>query len=350
MGQWGAVEPGPDGDALPGQILGALLAVHRRQEGQGARLVGTEEGMHPQLFQSRGAALHLAVLPAGDGIPPAQHIPHSRLQPRRPGDVHGAGLQPLRQQLRHIPAKRLAARAAEEQRGGLPGAQQQPGALGAQQPLVPRHGDKRRPQPVQFHRQGSGGLGRIQDKGDSPLPAHGRHLLHRQHIAEHVGHMGKHRRLRPGPKGPGEFLQGILPAEQPPSGDLQLGPQGIQGPHHCIVLEAGHRHPGPGPHQGADGDIQAMGAVGGQHHLLRAAAEKPGRRLPAAEHRPGPQLRRRVAAPARTGTAGHGPGHRPVYLRRLMEGGCAVVQINHSSISSKPPSPCRRYTLPMGSC
>ena len=162
--------------------------------------------------------------------------------------------------------------------------------------------------------------------------------------------MGEYRRLYPAVQGAAELLQRIVPVEEPPPGDLELRPQGVQRPHHRVVLKAGDRHLRPRRHQGMDGNVQPVGAAGGEHHLLRAAAEEFSRRLPAGEHRLRSLLRRRVSAPARTGAAAHGAFHRPVDALGLVEGGSAVIQVDHSAVSSSFPSSPRRYTLPMGSC
>ena len=56
-----------------------------------------------------------------------------------------------------------------------------------------------------------------------------------------------------------------------------------------------------GPHETADGDIQSVGAAGGEHHLFRAAGKQLRRRCPAVEHRPGRLHGGAVPAPARIG-------------------------------------------------
>ena len=280
---------------------------------------------------------------------PTEHIAHSGIQPCCPGHIDRPCLQPLRQHIRHIFPNGFAARAAEQQWGSLPPAQQQPRALGTQQPLVAGSGNKLRPQGIQLHRQRPSGLGCIQNKGHTLLPAQGSHFLHRQNIAEHVGHMGKYRRIRPGTEGTPKLLQGIVPVKQPPPRHLHLRPQGIQRAHHRIVFKPGHRHAASGLYQTANGNIQAMGAIGGEHHLLRAAVEKLPRRLPAGKHHLRPSLRRPIAAPPRAGTGAHRPLHRPVNSGRLMEGGGTIIQVNHSTSSSRPAFSRCQYTFPMGS-
>ena len=94
--------------------------------------------------------------------------------------------------------------------------------------------------------------------------------------------MGTHRRLRPlvqlRLKSGGHGLR----LKQRSPGHQQLRPQGMEGPGDGVVLIAGQGHPGPGPHQGLDGQIQAMGGTGGENHLLRGGhAKQSGGLLPA---------------------------------------------------------------------
>ena len=297
----------------------------------------------PHPLQPFGAALRLPVL---RGVNPVDshplQIPHPLGEPRRPGHILGSGLQPFRQKLRHIMADGFAARSAVEQRHRLPGAQQQSRPLGAKKSFVPRHGDEFRPQLPQPDWQRPGGLGRIQNEGHRRLPAELRQLLHRQDIAEDIGHMGKHRRLRAPAQRPAEAFQRILPVKELSSRHLHLRSPSIQRAHHRVVLKTGHHHPPPGANHAGDGDVQPMGAVHGQHHLLRAAVEQRPRRLPAVVDPLRRLFRRPVAAPAGVGAALHGLVHRPENSRRLSEGGCAVIQVDHSPISSRVPSPfCR---------
>ena len=157
--------------------------------------------------------------------------------------------------------------------------------------------------------------------------------------------MGKYRRVRP-LQGIFELGQGIIPVEQPPAGNAYPGIQGVQGAHHRVVLKARRNHRCPGLYQRPDGQIQSVGAGGGQHHLLRLAGKELSSRLPAVVHRfrrfHGPI----VAAPARIGAGAHGSFHRPVDGGWLVKGGGSIIQIDHTSTIF--PSPLWTYTRRMG--
>ena len=108
----------------------------------------------------------------------------------------------------------------------------------------------------------------------------------------------------------------------------------MEGPGDGIVLIAGQGHPGPGPHQGLDGQIQAMGGAGGENHLLRGGhAKQSGGLLPAGKGHAGCLHGRPVSAPSGTGQPADGPGGGDGHFRRLLQGGGRAVQIDHSSTS-----------------
>ena len=73
-----------------------------------------------------------------------------------------------------------------------------------------------------------------------------RQLLHRQHIAKHVGHMGKDRRYWLLTQGLVKGCQGVLPIKQLPARHCNPGSQGVKGAGDCVVLEARDHHPVPG--------------------------------------------------------------------------------------------------------
>ena len=207
----------------------------------------------------------------------------------------------------------------------------------AQQSLMPGHGDKIRPQGGKIHPQRSCRLGGVQNEGDAPLTAQRRHLSHRQNVAKYVGYMGKDRRVGPLQR-PVKGFQGIVPVEQPPPGYPDVRPQRVERAGHGVVLEARYNDPAAGPHETADGDIQPVGAAGGEHHLFRAAGKQLRRRCPAVEHRPGRLHGGAVPAPARIGADPHGFFRRPVHRRGLVKRGGPIVKINHVETSSKSPS------------
>ena len=147
---------------------------------------------------------------------------------------------------------------------------------------MPRHCYKIRPQCPKIHRQDSRRLCPVDHKWHAIGFAQPRHLLNRQNIAKYIGNMGKDRRRRSLFQRSLPSLQGIRPIKQPAAGNLHLGPSPMQRSNHCIVLKPGDHHPVARLHQGVDGDIQSMGAVCGQHHLLRLTGKEFSRHFPAA--------------------------------------------------------------------
>ena len=160
--------------------------------------------------------------------------------------------------------------------------------------------------------------------------------------------MGKHGSVHSRPQGLIKFLPRVLPVEQLPPRHLNLRAQGMKGPGHRVVFKAGYHHPAPRSDQRADGDVQAVGAVHGENHLLRPAAKQFRRRFPAAVDLLGSGHGRAVASPAGIGAGGHGPGHCPADGGGLREGGRTIVQINHISSSSNCPSSICKYTRRSG--
>ena len=183
----------------------------------------------------------------------------------------GAGLQTIRQGRGHLPVTGGASRAAQQQRPGGPfAAQQQPRPLGAVKPLVARHGDKGRPQLRQVQGQRPCRLGGVHQQRHTPAAAESGDLLQRLDAAEHVGHMVDDHRIRPGQNGPSEFLRHLLPPEGRRIHHRQAHLRyGVQGAADGVVLIAGDHHPAAGNHQRPDGDIQPVGSVHGEHHILR---------------------------------------------------------------------------------
>ena len=137
----------PDSNSQVPQRLGKFLAVMPGQEGNGARLMGA--GKHPaaQFFQSGGAGFRLKMLPPSDILHPFPlKIGQPLGQSRDSRHIQRPRLQPLRQIFRHILPDRIAAGAAHQQRLPFPAAEENSGALGTKEALMPRHGNKISPQ------------------------------------------------------------------------------------------------------------------------------------------------------------------------------------------------------------
>ena len=167
----------------------------------------------------------------------------------------------------------FAARTAVQQRLRQCAAQQQTCSLWPQKSLVTGHGYEIRPQILQRHRKTPGRLGRIHDERNTPLPAHGRHLLHRQDIAEYIGRMGKDRRIHPLPQRLFKTFQRIVPVEEFSTRHTKLHAQCVQRPCDRIVFKTRYHHAAARFHQRANGQIQSVGTVGREYHPLPMAIE-----------------------------------------------------------------------------
>ena len=167
------------------------------------------------------------------------------------------GFQPIRQEVRHILTDRHTAGSAFQQRCGLCpcAAQQHAGSLRAVKSLVARHGNKRRPKAFQIQRQDACGLGRVNDKGDSPPPADLRNDLHRLHKAEHVGNMIADHSVQTGADQQVKGLSHRLRAEQRSACHGHIGLKRRQRSGDGIVLIAGDQHSSPAGNQTFDGNI-----------------------------------------------------------------------------------------------
>ena len=232
----------------------------------------------------------------------------------------GPGLQPVRQKVRHLLAQGYAPRPTLQKGLRRPAAQQQAGALGAVQPLVPRHGNEGGPQLTQGKGQAAGRLGGIHDQGDPPAPAQGGDVLDGQDEAEHIGNMGAHRRPHLRGQRPAEGLQSGRPVKQGAVRHPHRHPRdGPERPGDCVVLITGDHHGVPRPDQGFDGQIQPVGGIESKDHLFRLRHIKEGGGLlPAGKG----GVRRRhsgpVSPPAWAGQMADGPGAGPGHLRRLL--------------------------------
>ena len=259
-------------------------------------------------------------------------------QPCNARHVVGAGLGHVRQEVRHLRQLGKAAGAALQERLRRPPAQQKPRALGTVEPLVPRHGDEGGVPCLEGHRQRAGRLGGIHNQRHTPGAADGRDARNRQDIAENVGDMGGDDGLGVGRDGAVKVRKGIRRVKELPPGHGDAGTQGMERPHHGIVLKARDHHLVSRGNQGFDGDIQAMGCVKSEDHLLRRRLKEASRRLPAGKGNLRGTPRRGVTASAKAGAGGHGLGHRAVHRRGLLERGGRRVEIDHGNTSfARPP-------------
>ena len=214
-----------------------------------------------------------------DAVKPGlAHIADALPETGDAADVMGAGLQPVRQVIRHGLGNAVRAGATAEQGAARPGTDQDAGTLGAKEPLMPRHGNKGRAQPFIVHLQNPRRLGGVNDEGNPLLPAQAGNVIDGQDIAEHVGDVGADRKLHPGQL----ILKGRQhggAVKQRSFRHMDFRPQGRQGPCDRIMLIAGDQDSGSFTGQAVDGNIQAVGGVQGKNDLLRGRDMEQLRRL-----------------------------------------------------------------------
>ena len=108
------------------------------------------------------------------------------------------------------------------------------------------------------------------------------HKSNVRHIAGEVGGMGAHHRLRLRPQQPLKVsvVQLSVPVRPDEVHRRALAAQAVEGPQHGVVLAVSGQHMVTGGEQTADGDVQGLGGVAGEHHPLRSgAAQQPGQLL-----------------------------------------------------------------------
>ncbi|MPN06103.1 hypothetical protein SDC9_153358 [bioreactor metagenome] len=243
------------------------------------------------------------------------------------------GLQPVRQKLRHFLLDGYAAGASLQQRTCLRlfAAEQNAGALRTIQPLVARHGDERRAQRRHIQRQDSGGLGCVDDEGYAPLPANGGNGLHRLHRSEDVGHVGADHRVHIRRDGLFKGLRRQVRPKQRGARHADVRRQRRQRPGDGVVLVPGDDDSPAVGNKAFDGDIQSVGSVHGEHHLLRLRYMKEFCQLRAAgKQRLGRLHGLRISAPPRRAHLPQGRFHRVTHRLRFLETGGRAVQIDHS--------------------
>ena len=201
------------------------------------------------------------------------------------------------------------------------------------------HCDKLRSQTPKLHRKHPRTLRGIHNKRYTVPFAHSRKGADRQDIPEHIGNMGKDHRVRTATQGAFEFRQGIIPIKEFSPRHFDLRSQRMKRPGHSIMLKTGDHYGSPRFYQCADGDIQAMGAIGSKYHLLRLAVKQRPSLFPTAVDCPCRRLRSPIAAPSRIGTALHRMKHRLLHTDRFVKGCGTIVQIDHNCRSSGCPFP-----------
>ena len=166
-----------------------------------------------------------------------------------------------------------------------------------------------------------------------------------QHISRQVGGMGADHGSGIG----AEQRRKVLAADAP----LPVGPdegqshalrlQRVQGAEDRVVLQIGGDGVIRRGEKPLDGDIQRHGGVGGEHHLLRAGTAQQLRQLsPCLKHRAGRLHGRAVGAPCGVARRQDGLRHRLRHLRRLVQRGGGVIQIDelfHQYISNTKQPP-----------
>ena len=113
---------------------------------------------------------------------------------------------------------------------------------------------------------------------------------------------------------------------------LRLQP--VQGTQDGIVLQIRGDHMVAGVQQAADGDIQCLGGIAGEYHMIRpGAVEKRRQLLPCAIDDPGGGKTAVMGAAGAVSQRGHGGHHRVDHRLGLSEGRGGVIQIDHGRIT-----------------
>ena len=202
---------------------------------------------------------------------------------------------------------------------------------------MPRHGDERRAQSAQADRQDSRRLRRIDNQRNAPRAAERRDLRKGQDISENVRDMRADRRLCFRRKQPGKRLERVGRVEQPRSGDLGFGAEVVQRPRDGVVLKTGDHNAVSRPHERADGDVQRVRGVHGEHDLLRLCIKHCRRLFPAGVDCVRCRHCGRVPAASRACKVRHGVPERLCDRGRLLKRGRAAVKIDHTRTSSIEP-------------
>ena len=138
-------------------------------------------------------------------------------------------------------------------------------------------------------------------------------------------------------KQPGKRLERAGRVEQPRSGDRGSGAEVVQRPRDGVVLKAGDHNAVSRPHERADGDVQRVRGVHGEHDLLRLRIKQRRRLFPA-----GVDCVRCRHCGCMTAASGackvrHGVPERLCDRGRLLKRGRAAVKIDHTRTSSIEP-------------
>ena len=276
-----------------------------------------------------------------------QQVVRRRVQPGDTVAVQRAGLQTGGVVLRLLPVEGVDAAAAPQQGADVhAGTDAQPaGTLRPHEPLVAGEAQYVHPQRGHVDRDRARRLGGVQNQQCAVGMGDLRDARYVQHISRQVGGMGAHHGSGVG----AEQRRKVLAADAP----LPVGPdegqshalrlQRIQGAQDGVVLQIG----GDGVIRRGEktlyGDIQRHGGVGGEHHLLRAGTAQQLRQLPPClEHRAGRLHGRTVGAPCGVARRQNGLRHRLRHLRRLVQRGGGVIQIDelfHQYISNTKQPP-----------
>ena len=267
------------------------------------------------------------------------HKAHPGFQSGDAGHVQRSGLQPIRQELRHLLLQRLAAGSAFKQRFCRMIAKQKTRPLRAVKPLMSWHGAKRRAQRTKIKRQHPGALRSVHDQRDCRTAAQRGYALDRQHIAEDIGRMRTDHSVRADSQKLLKCIQHCFRREQRRSCNHHLRAQGVKRPCHRIVLVPGNNDPFARSDQTFDRNIQRMRRAGGKDHLLFALrTEHLRRQAAAAEDHLLRRARLSVAAASRRAHRLHRPFNGFAHTGRLLKGGGCAVQIDHGATSrSFPP-------------
>ncbi len=185
--------------------------------------------------------------------------------------------------------------------------------------------------------QDSRRLGRVHDQLQAMSMGNGPHPADIHRVAREVGGMGADDGSGLWPDQPLKIA--VVDPSLPVSRDkaerhapLRLQP--VQGSQHGIMLQIRGDHMVAGVQQSADGDIQRLGGIAGEYHMIRpGAVEKRRQLLPCAIDDPGGGKTAVMGAAGAVSQRGHGGHHRVDHRLGLSEGRGGVIQIDHGRIT-----------------
>ena len=343
------MQPAPHRNAAGVQSIGDLPGVHALHHKAGdAHTVGIRVVEQPQAGEASHLATEALVEIRFVFVDLAAVAPGKADALQKSGNarqVQRTGFIPVGQQVGLEHALRGAAGAAHHQGFGVDTVAQRQNtrAVRPKQPLVAGHGYHVGTERLGADIQHTGGLGGVHQQGNAVFPADGAQPGNGLNDPGDIAGVAHHHQ---GGAGRDVFLQymGLQDAHavrrQHLEGDLPPGGVALEQAHHRVMLAVGAKHLIPLLQHAADGQVDGLGAVLGEHDALWLLhAQQAGGFLTAGLYHPSGLQGQAVTAPA--GIAAqllHGAGNGADHLGRLGKAGGGVIEVDHGFFSSFAPN------------